>query len=107
MLDAANDAMSFVAGKERGDLDTDRMLALALVKTIEIIGEAGARVSKEGRSEVPLVPWREVVAMRNRLIHAYLDVDLDVVWQTVVEDLPPLAEALREALSERRDDDQG
>ncbi len=76
MVDAASEALSFISDRERGDLDADRMLALALVKSIEIVGEAGATVSSEGRVEVPDVPWREIVAMRNRLIHAYFD----VVW---------------------------
>ncbi len=87
MLDSAEEAVAFVAGKNRGDLNADRMLALALVRSIEIIREAGARVSKEGRSGVPEVPWREIVTMRNRLIHAYFDVDLDLVWRTVGEGL--------------------
>jgi uncharacterized protein with HEPN domain len=72
MLDAAEDAVSFVVGRRSEDLDTDRMLALALVRSMEIVGEAGARISVEGRAEIPSVPWREIVAMRNRLIHAYL-----------------------------------
>ncbi len=92
--------MGFIAGKNREDLNADRMLALALVRSIEIIREAGARVSEEGRSGVPEVPWREIVAMRNRLIHAYFDVDLDLVWRTVGEDLPPLKVMLRDPLSE-------
>lgn len=101
MLDAAETAMSFVAERKREDLDTDRMLALALVRSIEIIGEAGARVSEEGRAEASDVPWREIVAMRNRLIHAYFDVDLNVVWRTVKDDLPLLVAVLKGALSER------
>jgi uncharacterized protein with HEPN domain len=100
MLDAAREALSFVADRERRDLDTDRMLVLALVKSIEIIGEAGARVSEEGRDASPDVPWLEIVAMRNRLVHAYFDVNLDVVWETVRKDLPSLVAALRVALNE-------
>jgi uncharacterized protein with HEPN domain len=100
MLDAARDALSFVVGREREDLDRDRMLALALVRSIEIIGEAGARVSAEGRTEVPGIPWAEIIAMRNRLIHAYFDVDLDIVWETVKNDLPPLVATLERILAE-------
>lgn len=98
MLDAAEDALSFAVGTEREDLDKDRMLALALVRSIEIIGEAGARVSAEGRAEAPQIPWVEIVAMRNRLIHAYFDVDLDIVWETVQNDLPPLVATLKSIL---------
>lgn len=96
MLDAAEEAVGFVAGKQREDLDSDRMLTLALVRCIEIIGEAGARVSAEGRAEAPDIPWDEIVAMRNRLIHAYFDVNLDIVWQTIEDDLPPLIATLKD-----------
>lgn len=101
MLDSAREAVDFAAGKNREDLDENRMLALALVRCIEIVGEAGARVSHEGRAEAPSLPWVEIVAMRNRLIHAYFDVNLDIVWQTVNEDLPPLINTLENTL---RDD---
>lgn len=101
MLDAAEEAVSFIVGRRREDLDTDQILALALVRSIEIVGEAGARVSGGGRAEVPDIPWRQIVAMRNRLIHAYFDVDLDVVWRTVKDDLPPLIETLKNALSQQ------
>lgn len=100
MLDAAEEALGFATGKKREDLDNDRMLALALVRSIEIIGEAGARVSEEGRAEVLDVPWREIVTMRNRLIHAYFDVDLDIVWETIRRDLPLLSVSLERALVE-------
>ena len=98
MLDAAEDALSFAEERQRQDLDTDRQLVLAVVKCVEIIGEAAGRVSPEGQSEVPDLPWREIIAMRHRLVHAYYDINLDVVWSTVREDLPPLADALRRAL---------
>jgi uncharacterized protein with HEPN domain len=101
MLDAAEDARTFVVGRDREDLEKDRMLALALVRSIEIIGEAGARVSAEGRDKVPEVPWTEIVAMRNRLIHGYFDVDLDIVWSTTQEDLPPLINILKTVLRRR------
>ncbi len=99
MLDAAREACFFASGQTRESLDTDRKLALSLVRDIEIIGEAASRVSDECQNENPLVPWRNIVAMRNRLIHAYFDVDLDRVWDTVTEDLPPLITTLETSLS--------
>ncbi len=98
MLEAARDAVSFVDNKTRADLDTDRMRLLALVRSIEIIGEAASRLSKEFQQAHPHIPWAVIVAMRNRLIHAYFDIDLDIVWNTVAHDLPPLIAAL-EALA--------
>lgn len=94
MLDAAREAVSFVQGKTRQDLGENRQLALSLVKCIEIIGEAASKVSEEARSTHQEIPWRVIVAMRNRLIHGYFDVDLDRVWGTVTRNLPPLIEAL-------------
>lgn len=90
MLDAANEALSFSKGKTRGDLDQDRKLVLSLVRLIEVIGEAAAQVSKEFQKSNPGIPWAVIVGMRNRLIHAYFDVDLDRVWDTVRDDLPQL-----------------
>jgi uncharacterized protein with HEPN domain len=98
MLDAAREESSFLAGRSRADLDSDRMLSLAPVKLIEIIGEAATHVSVKGRSTLPGIPWQDIVGMRNRLIHAYNDVDLEVVWSTVKEDLPPLIEAIEATL---------
>jgi len=90
MLEAAREALSFAENKTRASLNADRKLALALVKDIEIIGEAAANVTSEGRELLPEIPWDKIVGMRNRLIHAYVDIDLDVLWKTIVEDIPPL-----------------
>jgi len=90
MLDATNEALEFIHAKNRSDLDTDRMLVLSLVKELEIIGEAANKVSAETRSQSNAIPWQDISGMRNRLIHAYFDVDLDVVWSTVTKDLPSL-----------------
>ena len=98
MLDAAREALSFAGGKARGDLDTDRMLVLALTRDLEIIGEAASRVTSECQDSYPNIPWRDVIGMRNWLVHAYFDVDLDILWDTIVDDLPPLAVELEKAV---------
>jgi uncharacterized protein with HEPN domain len=94
MLDAAREADAFSQHKTRSSLDTDRKLVLALVKCIEIIGEAAARISNESREELHQIPWSNIIGMRNRLIHAYFDINLDILWKTIKEDLPPLISAL-------------
>lgn len=99
MLDSAREALSFVMGKPRAELDANRMLALSLVKSVEIIGEAASRVSSDGRAQCDEIPWPDIIAMRNRLIHAYFDINLDIVWHTVTEELPSLVVALEKALS--------
>lgn len=95
MLDAAEEAIGFAQGGERKDLDQDRKLTLALIKDIEIIGEAAYQISDETRSRLPDIPWDDIVGMRHRLVHAYFDINLDILWKTVQEDLPLLAERLR------------
>ena len=100
MLDAAKEALSFAKNKSRNDLYTDRMLALSIVKSIEIIGEAASTVSKEFREKRKEIPWASIIGMRNRLIHVYFDIDLDRVWDTITDDLPPLITALEKALSQ-------
>ena len=99
MLDAAREACSFVEGRKRNNLDRDRRLVLALVKSIEIIGEAAARVSKEYREITPQIPWQNIIGMRNRLIYAYFDINLDILWETVIDDLPPLIAEVKKIIS--------
>jgi len=96
MLDAAEEAMGFAQGRERRDLDQDRKLTLALVKEIEIIGEAAYQIFDETRARLRDIPWDDIVGMRHRLVHAYFDINLDILWKTVQEDLPLLAEGLRD-----------
>ncbi|MEN6578053.1 MAG: DUF86 domain-containing protein [Phycisphaerales bacterium] len=100
MLDYALEAVAMVCGKGRDDLKRDRMLQLALVRVVEIIGEAAARVSEEGQQHHPSIPWQHARGMRNRLVHGYDKVDLDVLWDTLEYDLPPLIAELRRILGE-------
>ena len=100
MLDAAREAMSFASQKTRNDLDGDRMLTLSIIKAIEIIGEATVKITQETREKYPEIPWSQIVAMRNRLIHVYFDVDLDRVWDTITDDLPPLITILEKIVSQ-------
>jgi uncharacterized protein with HEPN domain len=99
MLDHAMEAVAIVQGKKRSDLHRDRMMELSLVRLVEIIGEAAARVGAESREKYPSIPWLQIVGMRNRLIHGYDAVDLDVLWDTIVDDLPPLIDELNKILS--------
>lgn len=98
MIEAAEQALSFASGRSREDLDVDVMLRLALTRAIEIVGEAAAKVSEQGRAELPDLPWPQIVGMRNRLVHAYFDVNLNILWDTVHLALPPLIDKLKPAL---------
>ena len=75
------------------NFSSDRRTILAVVRALEIIGEATRHIPASTRRRFPQVPWQDMVAMRNKLIHEYYGVDLEVLWRTVKEDLPPLADA--------------
>ncbi len=101
MLESAREGLSFTVGRRRQEPEADRILLHALVRSIEIVGEAAANVSREFRGTAPNIPWAELVGMRNRLIHAYFDIDPDIVWNTTVLDLPPLISELLALLEEQ------
>ncbi|MFH0988937.1 MAG: HepT-like ribonuclease domain-containing protein [bacterium] len=106
MADAARKAVLFTQTKSRIDLDTDEQLALALVRLIEIIGEAASKVTEEIKVQFPIIPWKNIVGTRNRIIHAYENVDYDILWQIVHVDLPVLIQQLEEVLHNLKHDDQ-
>ena len=83
MLDAARKAIEFSQGRSREDLDRDEMYALAVVRLVEVIGEAARAVSSATKESNPGIPWREIVGTRDRLAHGYYDVDQDIVWTIV------------------------
>jgi uncharacterized protein with HEPN domain len=86
-------------GKTRDDLQTDRMLNLALVRLLEIVGEAASRTPPDERAQYPEIPWSQIVGLRNRLIHGYDSVDLEILWQIVNRDLPPLIAVLEQIVT--------
>jgi uncharacterized protein with HEPN domain len=96
MLDAAREAIAFTQDRTRVDLETDRMLVLALVKEIEIVGEAANQISQATREQLTGIPWADIVGMRHRLVHAYFEINLEILWQTVQGDLPPLVAELEQ-----------
>jgi uncharacterized protein with HEPN domain len=98
IVDSLNSAIRFVEGRQRSDLDADEMLLFALVRAIEVAGEAASRISAGTRNELSDLPWNSIVGMRNRLVHAYFDIDHDILWTTVTEAAPPLVEQLKRLL---------
>jgi uncharacterized protein with HEPN domain len=100
MLEAATEALRIAGGRPRDELLRDRIATLAAMKDLEIIGEAASKVSADLRTKEAGVPWTDIVGMRNRLIHAYFDVTIEVVWETVEQDLPALIAELTRILKE-------
>jgi uncharacterized protein with HEPN domain len=99
MVEALEAVRRMVSGRQRGDLDTDEMLRLALTRALEIVGEAASRVSRDTQLAVPTIPWRRLAGMRNRLIHAYFDVDRNIIWTTSTIDVPDLLVRVSEFLA--------
>ena len=102
MLDHAKEAAGLIAGKDKTELQHNRVLELALIRLVEIVGEASAKVSSETQAKYPSIPWPQVIGMRNRLIHGYDAVDLDVLWDTIEIDLPLLIAEIEKILNMAR-----
>ena len=98
MLVASNWALSMAEGHTRGDFEQDLQLYLALIKAVEIVGEAATRISDATRDREDPIPWAQIIGMRNHLVHGYDTIRRDRVWLTVQEDLPPLIVQLRQLL---------
>ncbi len=98
MLDAAKEAMELAEGKSRNDIENERLLNLSLVRLIEVVGEAANRVSAEGQSRYPKIPWPAIIGMRNRMIHGYDNIDFSILYKTINEDLQSLAVELEKIL---------
>ena len=96
MVEAASAVGRFIAGRGRADIDADEQLRFALLQAIQIIGEAASRVGTETRDALPAIPWRDIIDMRNRLVHAYFDIDHEILWKTASEEVPQLLAELRE-----------
>ena len=95
ILLAAEDAREFARGLDWAAFSASKLHQSAIIRCLEVIGEASATISTEFQQHHPEIPWREIVGMRNRLIHAYKVVRLDIVWEVVQSDLRPLIDTLR------------
>ena len=98
VLEAARLLQMFVEGVDWETFENDLMRRAAVMRQLEIIGEAARRLSEETRLELSEIPWRQIIGMRNRLIHGYDDVDLAIVWDSVQNDLPPLIAQLEQVV---------
>jgi uncharacterized protein with HEPN domain len=99
MLDAARKAFEYFKGRSRQQIDSDEIRVLAVTRLFEILGEAAKNVSEVTKNRSPEIPWREIAGTRNRLIHGYFNVDLDILWQITTADIPFLIEQLEKLLA--------
>ena len=100
MVSFCDKALTYTQPLDRASFPLDAMRYDATLRNLELIGEAATHVPPDVRAGAPDVPWRLVIAVRNRLIHGYLGIDDDTVWSILRDDLPPLRDALRRLLAE-------
>ncbi len=100
MVEAATAAHDFTEGLSRETVSSDRLVGFAVVRAIQLVGQAARNVSDEVRAANPDVPWRQMIGMRNVVVHDYADVDMTLVWKTVREDLPGLVDRLNAILGD-------
>ena len=100
MLLAAREAAELASGVTFDSFEKNRALQLAIMKAVEIVGEAASRVSADTRAMHSEIPWSGIIGMRNRLVHGYFDVNLARVWETVAQDIPRLIAQLEPLVSE-------
>lgn len=101
MLRHSREAVRMAEDRQRADLDRDRKLELSLTRLVEIVGEAASKIHPDDRAKYPTIPWAQIVGMRQRLVHGYDVVDLDVLWDTITDDLPPLITELERIVNEQ------
>ncbi len=94
MLDMARKAVRLIAGADRRSYDADETIRLALAHLVQVIGEAARRVSPAFREAHPGVPWSDIVGMRHKIVHDYMDVEVDILWSVVTRDRPELVRQL-------------
>lgn len=100
MLDTARKAVSKVSGKSLADFDADEDLRIVLAHLVQVIGEASTRVSEDSRLAHPQIPWRRISGMRHRIVHDYMDINDDVLWQVATVSLPELVGLLENIVSD-------
>jgi len=99
IVEAAKLAVSYLQGKTKADFLADTQCQDAVLRRLEIIGEAARRISSGAREQLPQLPWQAMVGMRNVVIHEYDSVDLSIVWETVRQDLPQLIVVIEKLLA--------
>jgi uncharacterized protein with HEPN domain len=98
MMEMARKVADKLDGVERSNYDDDENLRLALTHLLQVIGEAASRVSREFRDASPQIEWPAIIGMRQKVVHDYMNVDEDIVWETATRDIPPLISALEPLL---------
>lgn len=108
MIDFCQEAIGYLEGVSKDEFAADRLRQRGLIYVVQIIGEAAKRISGVGRARISEIPWSNVIGMRNKRVHEYGEIDINEVWRTVKDNLPPLIRALEQALKDdERADEHG
>src|SRR5215212_10896881 len=99
ILDSATKARAFITGMDFAAFASDAKTVFAVVRALEIIGEAAKRIPDDIRAKALAIPWRSISGMRDKLIHDYVSVDVEIVWRTVVDDLPEFEKRIAELIA--------
>ena len=100
ILESCKKITSYTKGKAEKQFANDQKTIDAVIRNIEIIGEAASKIPKKARGKIPQIPWKDVVAMRNKVLHEYFDVNVPIVWETVQKDIPILQKNTQKALDD-------
>ena len=92
--EAAQEALGFVKGMGYREFQENRLVQCAVLRCLEVLGESLGKVGEDTRRSNPEIPWRQVVDLRNRLIHGYYDINLKLVWRSLSDEIPPLLERI-------------
>ncbi len=98
ILEHAEKTQDFISGMTRDDFLQDEKTVFAIIRALEVVGEATKKIPREVREKYPNVPWREMAGTRDKLIHDYFGVNLGVIWKTATEDIPALIPLIRQIL---------
>ncbi len=104
ILETVQDVAEFVAGMSFEDFRNDKKTIYAVIRGIEVIGEAAKKIPESIKDRYSAIPWRDMAGMRDKLIHEYFGVDVEVLWKTVEQDLPPLRALISEAMEDLKDE---
>ena len=100
IFDACKEILEFTNNSSKIQFENSKILTYASVHLIEIIGEAASSVTSELKQKYSIIPWKNIIGMRNRLIHGYFDIDPDIVWQTIKKDIPILLVEIKNIINQ-------
>lgn len=105
ILESINDVQEFTNGMSFEEFLKDKRTIKAVIRSLEVMGEAARNMPDEERIKYPKVPWKRMVGMRDKLVHGYSGVDLEIVWAVVKEELPPVKSFVEKVLAELKKSD--